>query len=270
MAGLAFAVPGRWLRTRGRPGARGTGARRAALSATLVAGGLVVGAPAWAGPTGSPAAQAGPAPAADPDRDPDAAGDAGADLTEDEPPPPRPEKPPRIDGAWVGGYSLVGVGLARVNDLDTGPFTAFGGGFRFGQTVFPWLGLGLQLGGLNGIRSESGARQTMGQGQLAVDFLFIPLAKRRVPLNLRATFGFGGGAVRQEGESGRAGYGGAMFGGAVGYTWFPFAKKRRATRGGGFGIGPELGWVGFTPPAPDRPMSNTFYLAVGTTFYFGS
>lgn len=180
-------------------------------------------------------------------------------------------RPPRIDGTYLGGTLFGGLGLVRVNDFDTnGPFAAFGGTAGVGQMVFPWLGLGLHGGGGGAVRSEQGARQTLGQGYLGVQFKLVPLAKRQLPLSLLASFGFGGGAVRQEGITKRSGYGGAQFGAAVRYELFPWAGKRRPFRGGGFGLGPELGWIGFTPAATGRPMSNMLYLAIATTFYFGS
>lgn len=179
-------------------------------------------------------------------------------------------RPPRIDGTYLGGTVLAGVGLIRVNDFDTpGGFAAFGGTFTVGQMVFPWLGLGLHGGGGGMVRSKDAVRQKVGQGHLGVQFKFVPLPRRRVPLSLLASFGFGGGAVRQEGIAKRSGYGGAQFGAAVRYELFPWASKRRPYRGGGFGLGPELGWVGFTPAATGRPMSNVVYVALSATFYFG-
>ncbi len=203
--------------------------------------------------------------------DDDASDDETAEAADEPGPTPvAAGKPPRIDGAYVGGIVGFGVALVRVNDLTiSGPFTAFGGSFRFGEYVLPWLGLGLSIGGGGGVRAEDGARQQLGQGQLAVDFNFVP-APKRLNLQLRASFGFGGGAVREADVPGRAGFGGAVFGAAARYEWFPLAAKRRPYRGGGFGIGPELGWLGFTPAASGRPMSNTIYLALATTFYFGS
>jgi hypothetical protein len=200
------------------------------------------------------------------------------DTTEAAPPvEPEPKataeapRPPRIDGAYIGGTVFTGVNLVRLNTFDTdGPFAAFGGTASFGQMVFPWLGLGLHGGGGAGVRSQQGARQRLGQGYLGVQFKFVPLSKRQVPLSLLASFGFGGGAVRQAGILSRAGFGGAQFGAAVRYELFPWAKRRRPFRGGGFGLGPELGWIGFTPAAAGRPMSNVIYLALSTTFYFGS
>jgi hypothetical protein len=193
--------------------------------------------------------------------------------------------PPRIDGTYLGGTVLMGAGIVRVNDFDTdGAFASFGGTATIGQMVFPWLGLGLHGGGGGGIRSEAGARQRLGQGYLGVQFKFVPLSgrpganatskrgrpRKPVPLSLLASFGFGGGAVRQAGIADRSGFGGAQFGAAVRYELFPWAKRRRPYRGGGFGLGPELGWIGFTPAAAGRPMSNVLYVALATTFYFGN
>lgn len=194
-----------------------------------------------------------------------------AEPTDGEPSSASPApRPPRIDGTYLGGTVLAGVGLIRVNDFDTpGGFAAFGGTFTVGQMVFPWLGLGLHGGGGGMVRSKDAVRQKVGQGHLGVQFKFVPLPRRRVPLSLLASFGFGGGAVRQEGIAKRSGYGGAQFGAAVRYELFPWASKRRPYRGGGFGLGPELGWVGFTPAATGRPMSNVVYLALSATFYFG-
>jgi hypothetical protein len=160
--------------------------------------------------------------------------------------------------------------FTRVNDLSTpGPFAAGGGYIRFGQMVLPWLGLGLQAGGNGGARSQDGARQRLGQGALLVDFTFVPAPKRAQGFSLRASFGFGGGAVKEAGVARRSGFGGAFFGAGVRYEFFPGAAKYRPTRGGGLGMGPEIGWLGATPAARGRPMSNTIYVALAVTWYFG-
>ncbi len=197
--------------------------------------------------------------------------DDATDDADTDPPAPDAPRPPRIDGVYVGGTLFGGLGLVRVNDFATdGPFAALGGTAGVGQMVFPWLGLGLHGGGGAAVRSEQGARQKLGQGYLGVQFKFVPLPVRRVPLTLLASFGFGGGAVRQAGIAKRSGYGGAQFGAAVRYELFPWAAKRKPFRAGGLALGPELGWIGFTPAATGRPMSNVFYLAIATTYYFGS
>ena len=239
----------------------------------LVLAGVVLGAPpaALAGPSApEPAPAADPGPPPDPSEDTAEAQDEADEADEaDETAVPDSAKPPRLDGPYVGGILLSGVGLTRLQSYDTDPFTAFGGAFRFGEMVLPWLGLGLALGGSYGI-ARGTPSSTLGQGGMMVDTTFVPLAKRRIPLSLRASFGFGGGAVRQEGTDGREGFGGAAFAGSVAYTFFPWAKKKRAFRGGGFGLGPELGWMGFPPTSSGGPMSNTISLGLTTTFYFGS
>lgn len=255
---------------RGPTGATGTPARVAGHWLAALAG-------VWIAGLADSALATEPAP----DAVADAATEAETAKTEEpsdaakadaEPSPASPApRPPRIDGTYLGGTMLAGVGLIRVNDFDTpGGFAAFGGTFTVGQMVFPWLGLGLHGGGGGMVRSKDAVRQKVGQGHLGVQFKFVPLPKRRIPLSLLASFGFGGGAVRQEGLAKRSGYGGAQFGAAVRYELFPWASKRRPYRGGGFGLGPELGWVGFTPAATGRPMSNVVYLALSATFYFGS
>lgn len=179
-------------------------------------------------------------------------------------------RPPRLSGPYLG-LSLMGtVTAARVNSFGTeSPFAGGGGFLRFGQFVLPWLGIGLSLGGTGGSASEEDARQGLGQGALLVDFEFVPAPTRVQGLSLRTSFGFGGGAVTEEGIDARSGYGGAVFGAGARYTFFPGAKRYRPTKAGGFGIGPELGWIGFTPAAKGRPMSNSFYVGASLAFYFG-
>jgi len=217
-------------------------------------------------------AGSGPARAAAPAPD-GAAPPAGDD--EAHAPPEQTEqtdspRPPRLSGPYLG-LSLMGtVTTARVNSFGTGsPFAGGGGFLRFGQFVLPWLGIGLSLGGTGGTASEENARQGLGQGALLVDFEFVPAPKRIEGLSLRTSFGFGGGAVTEEGVDARSGYGGAVFGAGARYTFFPGAQRYRPTKAGGFGIGPELGWIGFTPSAKGRPMSNSFYVGASLTFYFG-
>jgi hypothetical protein len=166
---------------------------------------------------------------------------------------------------------MLGIAAVRVNDLSTdGAFAGAGGQVRVGQMVLPWLGLGLQIGGDYGVRSESGARQQLALGNLLVDLQFVPLHKRRLGWTLRAGFGVGGGAVHQAGVEGRAGFGGAVFSAATGYSFFPVADRRRPDRGGGFAIGPEVGWIGATPASKGGPTAHMFYLAATLLFYFGS
>lgn len=179
-------------------------------------------------------------------------------------------RPPRLSGPYLGLSVLGTVTGARVNRFGTdSPFAGGGGFLRFGQFVLPWFGLGLSVGGTGGVASDRGARQSLGQGGLLVDFEFVPARKRVEGLSLRTSFGFGGGAVTEEGLDGRSGYGGALFGAGLRYAFFPGVQRYRASKAGGFGIGPELGWLGFTPAAAGRPMSNTFYAGLSMAFYFG-
>ncbi len=195
---------------------------------------------------------------------PDAATDGGKAASETATNP----LPPRVDGPWVGFVAHPTIGLVRVRDLNTdGAFAGAGGAVSVGETVLPWLGIGLQIGGAYAVRSEQGVRQQLGHGALMVDFRFLPVP--RVPLSVRTSFGLGGGAVTQAGVPGRSGYGGAVFGGAVRYEIFPGVARYRPHRAGGFGLGPELGWIGATPTKPGRPMANLFYLGLSGTFYFG-
>ena len=158
--------------------------------------------------------------------------------------------------------------FARVNNFPTpNPFSGTTGGLRFGQAVFPWMTIGMQVAGTFAYRLAD-PRQRLFQGAAIVDFGFLPVP--RIPLSLRVGFGAGGGAVREAGIAARSGFGGAVFTGSVRYEIFPLAARKRPKRGGGFALGPELGWVGFTPAAKGRPMSNTVYLGLFMGFYFGS
>ncbi len=177
-------------------------------------------------------------------------------------------QPPRVDGTYIGGTVAAGLGLLRVNDFPT-PDPLLGGtaSVRVGQVLYPWLTLGLEVVGSMAHRFAE-PRQRLLQGAVVIDFGFLPVP--RIPLSLHVGFGAGGGAVRQADRVARAGFGGAVFTGAVRYEVFPLAARKRPTRGGGFAVGPELGWLGFTPAAKGRPMSNTIYLGLFIGYYFGS
>ena len=161
------------------------------------------------------------------------------------------------------------VGFARVNGLDTPqPFGGFGGSIRLGEALFPWMTLGIQVVGNLAYTRHEGARQRLGQGAFLVEAGFLPVP--RIPFSIRAGLGIGGGAVREQGVEGRSGFGGAVFFAALRHEFFPLAARLRPSRGGGWSIGPEVGWIGQTPAAPGRPMANTLYLGLWTGFYFGS
>ncbi|TPV95019.1 MAG: hypothetical protein B7733_11635 [Myxococcales bacterium FL481] len=173
-------------------------------------------------------------------------------------------RPPRLDGTYLGGTVAAAGSLVRVDGLNTdNPFVGNNIEIQVGQTVYRWLALGFSLSSSGGVAPE----QTNRMFGLRVDLTAVPMPRRN--LSVRAGFGFGAGAVRNEGISGRFGYGGASFHGAVRYTFFPWADKKRPRRGGGLGLAPELGWIGQTPTETGGPMSNTIVLGLATMFYFG-
>jgi hypothetical protein len=126
------------------------------------------------------------------------------------------------------------------------------------------MSIGVAAGGQTGFAGN----QKMFMGGLLVEFGFVPA--KRYPLSIRTGFGFGGGAVREAGISKRFGFGGALFKGSLRYEFFPLAGKRRPDRGGGWAIGPELGWLGATPAGKNQPFVNTVLLGISTSFYWGS
>ncbi len=176
-----------------------------------------------------------------------------------------PIRPPRVDGPYFGVLAMGTLSFAHVIDLDTPSPLGGGGGFiQAGDAVFPWMSIGIALGGHTGVAGS----QMLAQGSLLVEFGFIPV--QRYPLSIRAGFGFGGGRVIDRAEGVRPGFGGALFKGSIRYEFFPLAAKRRPDRGGGWAIGPELGWLGATPAGKGQPFVNTILLGVSTSFYFGS
>ncbi|MEZ4451727.1 MAG: hypothetical protein R3B09_19835 [Nannocystaceae bacterium] len=238
-------------------------------------------APADAAPAADAAdevADAAPPADAEPD-DADATADEGSKAPAEgpeegdapTPAPPATEKkapartPPRVDGIYLGAIPYVPITFARVRVLDTpGAFVGAGGAARIGEAVYPWLTLGLDVGGSVAYHGN----QRVAQGALFVDAGFLPVP--RIPFSIHVGFGVGGGAVRQQGIADRQGFGGAAFRGGLRYDVFPLVVKRQRKRGGGFAFGPELGWIGFTPAAKGRPMSNTAYLGLFVGYYFGS
>lgn len=176
-----------------------------------------------------------------------------------------PIRPPRVDGPYVGLQAFGAINFPSVLDLDTPAPLIGGGGFiQAGDAVFRWMSIGVMAGGYSGFTGD----QQLAGGGLLVELGFLPAP--RYPLSLRVGFGFGGGSVREAGVEGRSGFGGAMFKGSLRYDFFPTAAKRRPDRGGGWSIGPELGWLGATPAGPNQPFVNTVLLGLSTAFYFGS
>jgi hypothetical protein len=187
--------------------------------------------------------------------------------SEDVEPEPQdaPIRPPRFDGPYVGVLAIGTANFAKVIDLETpSPLLGTGGFLQAGDAVFPWMSIGIAAGGQAGWIGK----QQMWQGALLVEFGFVPA--KRYPLSIRTGFGFGGGAVTEQGIDRRFGYGGALFKGSLRYEFFPLAERKRPDRGGGWAIGPELGWLGATPSAKGQPFVNTIMLGLSTSFYFGS
>lgn len=257
-----------------RPSGRGPGL--AALLLALVSAPAAASEPPAASESATarePATATEPAAATEPASEPATTSEPAA-ATEPAAPPPLGEaripatRPPRVDGPFLGLTLGASGSLARVNDFPTpNPLTGSAASLRVGEALYPWLTIGLEIAGTWAYRFAD-PRQRLLQGAALIDFGFLPVP--RIPLSLHVGFGAGGGAVRQAGRSARSGFGGAVFTGAVRYEIFPLAARRRPTRGGGFALGPELGWLGFTPAARGRPMSNTLYLGLFVGFYFGS
>ena len=264
-------VPTRPRPRASRPPNRGFGP---GLGGLALLGTLQVARLAVAAPT-EPAEPAAPATTAEP------AAPAPAEPTPTEPatadlpvaaaavaPASVPVRPPRVDGPYLGLTLGASASLVRVNNFTTpNPLLGSAAGLRFGEAILPWMTIGVELAGTWGYRFAD-PRQRLLQGAFLIDFGFLP--SRKLPLSLHVGFGAGGGAVRQADRSARSGFGGAVFTGSVRYEIFPLADRKRPNRGGGFSLGPELGWLGFTPAARGRPMSNTFYLGLFVGFYFGS
>lgn len=176
-----------------------------------------------------------------------------------------PIRPPRFDGPYLGLLALGTANFTKVIDLATpAPLLGAGGFLQAGDAVFPWMSIGIAAGGQAGWIGK----QQMFQGALLVEFGFVPV--KRYPLSIRTGFGFGGGAVTEQGIDRRFGYGGALFKGSLRYEFFPLAERKRPDRGGGWAIGPELGWLGATPAGKGQPFVNTILLGLSTSFYFGS
>jgi hypothetical protein len=211
---------------------------------------------AWSGDV----AAAGPVP------EPELAPEPEDVEPEPEPAPEEaPVRPPRFDGPYMGVVAMGTVNFTKVIDLATPDPLIGGGGFlQAGDAVFPWMSIGIAAGGQVGWIGK----QQMFQGALLIEFGFVPV--KRYPLSIRTGFGFGGGAVTEQGIPRRFGYGGALFKGTLRYEFFPLAERKRPDRGGGWAIGPELGWLGATPAAKGQPFVNTILFGLSTSFYFGS
>ncbi|RMG99379.1 MAG: hypothetical protein D6705_03290 [Deltaproteobacteria bacterium] len=174
---------------------------------------------------------------------------------------------PRFSGWHLRADLDAGLGFARVRELSTPhPLLGPAGSLAVGQVVLPWLALGLRVWGQIGY-ANPGARQRLAQGAVLLDGTFRPIPKAQ--LLLRASVGVGGGAVREDGRSGRSGFGGPVFGLDLGYAFFPGVRRYRPYREGGFFVGPHVGYTVATPAARGRPMAHTISVGIATGFFFG-
>ncbi len=178
-----------------------------------------------------------------------------------------PPRVPRVSGWFMRADLDAAVAFARVRDLDTPrPHMGPAGSLAVGQVVTPWLALGLRVWGQLGW-ANPGARQRLGQGAVLLDGTFRPLPRKN--LLLRTSLGVGGGAVREAGRKGRAGFGGPVFALDVSYAFFPGVRRYRPYRAGGFFLAPHVGYVVATPAAKGRPMAQSVVAGLAVGFYFG-
>jgi len=177
-----------------------------------------------------------------------------------------PSKPPRISGTYFGMTIWPGVSWAYSPNLEIDQRAAIpggGGALRLGQAVLPWLTLGLDASGGFYFNRDT----FFMEGGLLVELGFYPVP--RYPLSFRTGFGFGAGLILDDRTPDRGGVGGPRFMGGVRYEFFPQAERKRPRRAGGWAVGPELAWRGFTPAASGRPMSNTILLGLWFGHYWG-
>jgi hypothetical protein len=185
-----------------------------------------------------------------------------------EPDPRAPgERTPRISGTYFGMTIWPGLAWAyspNLGDIDQSAVIAGGGGaLRLGQAVFPWMTIGLDASG----GFYFNRHRFFTKGGLLVELGFYPVP--RYPFSLRGGFGFGAGLILDDRAEEKGGVGGPRFMGSVRYEFFPHAERRRPRKPGGWVVGPEIGWRGFTPAAKGRPMSNTILLGVWFGYYWG-
>lgn len=172
--------------------------------------------------------------------------------------------PPRVDGAYINLTSFGSASFARLIDFRAqSPFGTGGLLLRAGQTVYSWMSLGLTFSGQLG----ANASQQLRLFALLAEFDFYPIPQRAFSIRIGA--GAGGGRATESGREDEPGLFGAAFMAALRYEWFPGADRRRPMRGGGFAIGPELGWLGFTPAGSGQSMVQGVYLGLSIGPYFG-
>jgi hypothetical protein len=177
-----------------------------------------------------------------------------------------PSKPPRISGTYLGMTVWGATSWAYSPNLEIDQRRVIpggGGALRVGQAVFPWMTLGLDASG--GFYFNRNTFFT--NGGLLVELSFYPVP--RYPFSFRTGFGFGIGLILDDRVEQKGGVGGPQFMGGIRYEFFPQADRKRPRKAGGWAVGPELAWRGFTPAASDRPMSNTILLGLWFGYYWG-
>lgn len=217
-----------------------------------------------AGPEARPSEPA-PPPIEPPPEGP-AAAPVNAPEPEPEPAEPARERTPRISGTYLGMTLWPALSWAYSPNLDIDQSAVIpggGGAMRLGQAVFPWLTIGLDASG--GFYFNRNTFFT--KGGLLIELGFYPVP--RYPFSIRTGFGFGAGLILDDRSEDKGGVGGPRFMGSVRYEFFPKAERKRPTKPGGWVVGPELGWRGFTPAAKGRPMSNTILLGIWFGYYWG-
>jgi hypothetical protein len=177
------------------------------------------------------------------------------------------QPPPRIDGFYLGGAVHTAISEARVANFDTTLFYGGGGNVNVGAAVYPWMTIGFEGRGAQYFNSRG---QQMFQGGVIAEAGFYPVPK--YPFSLHVGLGFGLAYVEDDSqiaEKRRSALGFPQFLGSARYEFFPGSKKRRPYRPGGFSIGPEIGWRGWTPSKRGRPMANAAYIAIWLGYYWG-
>jgi hypothetical protein len=180
--------------------------------------------------------------------------------------PGKLRKPPRISGTYLGMAVWPAITWVYSPNLEVdqrSPLGGGGGALRLGQAVFPWLTIGVDAGGAFVWNRD----RFFMKGGLLIDFGFYPVPK--YPLSIHAGFGFGAGLVLDDRVAQKGGVGGPQFTGALRYEFFPGAAIRRPTKAGGWAVGPELAWRGFTPAGKGKPMSNSIVLGIWFAYYWG-
>lgn len=185
--------------------------------------------------------------------------------------------PARIAGTYVGGALTTTVTATRLSSFESAPpLYGFSMSADAGSVVFPWMSIGFSLVGGNGYAESDGVPLKSTIAGLLADIAFYP--KPNVPLSLRVGFGAGFGRVEERESSALAPgaapdsqvFGGALFQGAVRYTFFPGADRRRPRRNGGLALGPQVSWLGHTPSERGASMANTVLLGLWTGFFLGN